>query len=1028
MLSSSITGPPLELTDDDPRTLPAALLRAARRFGDAGLITDSGQLGYPELLDTARRLLGGLRERGAGPGDTAVLHGLPLPDVFTVFWACLLGGIRPALIADPTANERLRHTTSLLRPAMVISSLDDCPAGPPVTDLADPDWSDTALYMLSSGSTGAPKATRITHRGLAEFAASTAAVLAMRPGEVTVNWLPVDHSGALFLFHLLPLFAGATNVHAPTDAVLTEPLRWLDLMSRHRANHSWSPTFGLQLVADALDSADAADAADTADTANAADGWDLSAMRSLICGGEQVQVPVVSRFFAATERFGLPPQVFRPAWGMAETVTAITIGRYTGPGGVHRVRKPSLDGELAAAGPDEPDADCMTFVAVGGPSPGAEVRVVSETGAVLPERHVGRLQVRSTRVTPGYAGRTDPVTEDGWLRTGDLAFVADGQVVVTGREQDVIILNGHNHFCHEIEQVAGTVDGVSAGGVGAIGVPDERTGTESLVVCFASPERGTPAAGDVAAAIRRELFTRLRLTAADVVAVPEPEFPRTGSGKVRRGELRRRVLAASSPASPQVTGRPAGSDAPARSGGSPAPARPGGRPEVTVERVRDAVAEVLGAPVEVDTPFYELGMTSVTLVRARSRLESELGVPVATTALFEHPTVTALTAHLAGVAPAQIRPSPAAGNGRIAVIGMALRFPGASTVEQFWANLRDGVCSVSRFDRAGPADFVPVGGAIEDVTAFDPEFFGIPPREAGLMDPAHRLFLQCAYHALEDGGYAAAPPGTRIGVYAGCGMNLYGHQSGSGAGPHGNPATADRATADRATADPGTADLVTAMQATIGLQPDFLASRVAYRLGLSGPAVGVQTACSTALVAVHLAVQALLTGDADLALAGAAAGNLPQDGGDRGYPGSNLSPRVRCPALDADAGGARPRCSRWQSPPCSRRSAPRRSRRAGPAGRPAPAHPLSPPPGSPLFSGPLISAYPPPSLPSPPPGPLPASSRWHRLDPLLAVASAAVCLYVAAQSEPALSRLWIGGSSLGDRAGAPPARCGRTGP
>ncbi|WP_345433424.1 type I polyketide synthase [Actinoallomurus vinaceus] len=230
---------------------------------------------------------------------------------------------------------------------------------------------------------------------------------------------------------------------------------------------------------------------------------------------------------------------------------------------------------------------------------------------------------------------------------------------------------------------------------------------------------------------------------------------------------------------------------------------------------------------------------------------------------------------------------------RIAVVGMAAYLPGARDVDQYWENLRSGVCSVSTFRSTGvDPDHRPVAGVLEDVDCFDARFFGMTPREARVTDPAHRLFLECCQHALEHGGYADARHEQRIGVYAGGGMNLYGPQP-----PYyarsGKDTTVGRET-ENAPED---------MQRLIGGQYDFLASRVAYRLGLTGAAIGVQTACSTGLVAVHLAMQSLLTGENDLALAGAAAVHLPQEEGYRYEPGFIFSSTGHCRAFDAASDG-----------------------------------------------------------------------------------------------------------------------------
>ena len=855
------TGSPLVLGEDDPTDAVGALHRAAAHHPGHGTATVDGLTTYPELLLRARELLTGLRAHGLRPGDPVVLHGLPLADFFPSFWACVLGGLVPVAIAEPwtpdAPTERLAHVCRLLGGPVVLTGaeavaplralattvaefgpaavmgVDNC-AGEPATDLHTPAPDDVAVLILSSGSTGMPKAVRLTHHALALGAASFARAMDLRSDHVTLNWLPVDHSGALILYHINEVFAGATNVHVATDTVLGNPLRWLDLLAEHRVNHSWAPMFGYQLVTDAL--------------ADHSGQWDLAAVRTLLCGGEQVMPRAVTDFLAAT---GIRADVLVPAWGMAETTSAVTFGRFTTPGTVLHIAKASLSGDLDLVDETTDERDRVTFVAAGAPGPGVTVRVVDHDGVLLPEHRIGRLQVSADRLMAGYldnpeadravfpAGRT-------WLDSGDLAFLSDGHVVITGRAKDIIILNGHNHFCHDIEDVV-RATGLGAAGVAACGVPDQATGTEQLVV-FVVTDDPDPADERV---VREALFARLRLGRARVIFLPAAEFPRTPSGKVRRAELRDRLVAGRYDPAPDLT-----------------------------SRVQEIVSAVLGHDADQHTPFYELGMTSVSLARTRARLTDELGITIAPTALFRYPTVAELAAHLSAAPAAVVSalPTPVADR-RVAIIGMAIRFPGASTLDEYWANLSGGVDSVQTFTTDDP-DIRPVGGTITDVDGFDEAFFGVSPREAALTDPAHRVFLECTHHALEHAGYAGQERGYRVGVFAGSGMNLYGHQ-------------------DTPTA-PDTAD---ALAATIGSEPDFLATRVAYRLGLTGPAIGVQTACSTSLVAVHLAAQAVLNGDADIAVAGAAAVRVPQEAGYRYEPGSILSPTGQCRAFDTSADG-----------------------------------------------------------------------------------------------------------------------------
>ncbi|MGI5117943.1 MupA/Atu3671 family FMN-dependent luciferase-like monooxygenase [Marinactinospora thermotolerans] len=224
----------------------------------------------------------------------------------------------------------------------------------------------------------------------------------------------------------------------------------------------------------------------------------------------------------------------------------------------------------------------------------------------------------------------------------------------------------------------------------------------------------------------------------------------------------------------------------------------------------------------------------------------------------------------------------------LAIIGMAGRFPGAEDLSRYWDNLCRGVSAITDVEPAEPTpDHVGAGGRLEGIDEFDAAFFGMTPMEARLTDPQHRLFLQTCYHALEDAGYPTEPAGTRIGVFAGSGMNLY-------------PQRSYLLTQLPAGADD---DPVSGLRTAIGNQPDFLSTRVSFRLGLTGPAVGVQTACSTSLVALHLAAQAIAQGDADMAVVGAAAISIPQDGGYRYTEGSILSRTGVCRPFSAAADG-----------------------------------------------------------------------------------------------------------------------------
>jgi amino acid adenylation domain-containing protein len=312
-------------------------------------------------------------------------------------------------------------------------------------------------------------------------------------------------------------------------------------------------------------------------------------------------------------------------------------------------------------------------------------------------------------------------------------------------------------------------------------------------------------------------------------------------------------------------------------------------------------AEVLGLErVGIHNNFFDLGGHSLLLIRVQAKLSALFDQKISVVELFEYPTIHSLAQHLSKK---QIQPSiqNRADNRRagqpsssdIAIIGMSGRFPGAATIDEFWQNIRDGVESISFFSdeeliascteaaTLKQPNYVKASGVLSDIELFDANFFDISPREAQITDPQHRLFLECAWESLESAGYALQAGNQIIGVYAGVSMNTYlvnNLYSNSDA-------------------------LEDSYSLLIGNDKDFLPTRVSYKLNLRGPSITVQTACSTSLVAVHLACQSLLNGECDMALAGGVSISLPQKTGYWYQEGMINSPDGHCRAFDANAKG-----------------------------------------------------------------------------------------------------------------------------
>ncbi|MDT5270153.1 MAG: hypothetical protein QOH49_2339, partial [Acidobacteriota bacterium] len=310
--------------------------------------------------------------------------------------------------------------------------------------------------------------------------------------------------------------------------------------------------------------------------------------------------------------------------------------------------------------------------------------------------------------------------------------------------------------------------------------------------------------------------------------------------------------------------------------------------------------------VGMEDNFFDLGGHSLLIVTMQSRLREMFG-EVQLVNLFKYPTVSALAGYVSRQqsgetpgaqgdgAPEQRREAAQLTSPEVAVIGMSGRFPRAKTLEEFWRNLRDGVEAVTPFsdlelEGAGvdaallnDPSYIKSGVVLDDIDQFDAAFFGFNPREAEMMDPQHRVFLECAWEAVESAGYNPDAEPSRVSIYAGATLNTY--------------------FTNNILANPEAARQAHSLQTLIGNDRDHLPSLTSYKLNLKGPSLNVQTACSTSLVAVHLACQSLLSGESDMALAGGVSISVPQKQGYLYEPGGIYSPDGHCRAFDAKAEG-----------------------------------------------------------------------------------------------------------------------------
>ncbi len=757
----------------------------------------------------------------------------------------------------------------------------------------EPTSASVAFLQYTSGSTAAAKGVVVSHGNLLSNSAVIQRSFGSSRGSRGVSWLPLHHDMGLIGGALQAIYCGGSTTLFSPVAFLQRPVRWLELISRTGASISGGPNFAYDLCARRV-------------TAEQKARLDLSRWTVAFNGAEPIRNDTIDRFAAAFAGCGFRREAFLPCYGLAESTLIVSGGPPTLPPVIANVDSQAFDrGEIAphssANGPGRP------VVGSGQTATNHTIAIVDPDQRTRRREHqVGEIWVAGPSVAQGYwnqpeataatfqAELADESTTTRFLRTGDLGFVRDGQLFVTGRLKDLIIVRGRNIYPQDVEWAVGRAHpGVAADAWAAFAV--EVEGEDRLVV-VGEIDRRTKARAEVMAAIRAVVATEFDLDLHAIVLLKPMTLPRTSSGKVRRGEIRSQFLGKTLGGLAEWqadTPRPVLMEPEAvATTANPAPSA-----ATIAAWLVTKLAGPLGIPpAEVDPkqPFATFGLGSLRAVGLAGELEEWLGRPLSPTLLYEYPTVHSLAHHLA-IEPIPTRvavgqPAPAAlplvaADDRVAIIGIGCRFPGASGPEAYWQLLGGGVDAVGPISLDRRGDFVAPestrAGFLDRVDLFDAAFFGIAPREAVWIDPQQRLLLEVAWEALEDGGQVADRlAGNNVGVFIGVSTDDYARLH------------------DGRTLD-GPAD----GYALTGNAASIAANRLSYTFDWHGPSLAVDTACSSSLVAIHLACRSLLAGESSLALAGGVnlilAPDLMADFNAAGF----LAPDGRCKTFDAAADG-----------------------------------------------------------------------------------------------------------------------------
>ncbi len=553
---------PLAATEGFPhgaRTLTEVLDWHLERHPERRHVTYLGgdganlEMSYGELFHSARAVASGLQQLGLEHGRTV---GLILPtglDYFHAFFGVLLAGGVPVPLYPPARpsqlEDHLRRQARILSTALVevliafpeviplarlvraqvptlrrVVTVADLAAAPPPARLPVVRDQDVAFLQFTSGSTADPKGVILTHHNLLANLRAIGRAATLRSEDVVVSWLPLYHDMGLIGAWMGSLYFAMPLALMSPLAFLTRPERWLWAIHRFRGTLSAAPNFAYELCLKKVDD-------------EAIEGLDLSSWRASLNGAEPVSAETIRRFTERFAAFGYRRRTMMPVYGLAECSLALAFPPPEDEPVVDTVDREALsrEGRALPAAEDEPSA--LRFVGCGFALPDHEIRIVDETAVEVGERQEGRLEFRGPSATSGYIRNpeaTRRLFNGDWLDSGDRAYIAEGQVFITGRAKDMIIRAGRNIYPQELEEAIGAVAGVRKGCVAVFGSTDPATGTERLIVLAETRDTDEEARDRIERDIQDLAVELVGTPADDVVLAPPHTVPKTSSGKIRR--------------------------------------------------------------------------------------------------------------------------------------------------------------------------------------------------------------------------------------------------------------------------------------------------------------------------------------------------------------------------------------------------------------------------------------------------------------------------------------------------------------
>jgi fatty-acyl-CoA synthase len=514
-------------------------------------------ISYEQLYQKASEFLFQLQDWGIRPGDELIISIEDNELFLYVFWACLLGKIiavpvnagtnnenklkiikiwlglcNPHFIANQkvidnlekfTIEKNIDITDILKKRAFPVNNIQEMS---PRGDVFQASPDDIAFIQFSSGSTGDPKGVTLTHKNLVANITAIIKAAQITLEDSSLSWLPLTHDMGLIGFHLGSLALGINQYIMPAGLFIRYPMLWLSKASQHKATILSSPNFGYKYFLSFFKT-------------NITRDWNLSQVRLIFNGAEPISSQLCNDFLSEMGKYGLKKNVMFPVYGLAEASLAVTFPPPEEELVSVHLNRSSLKIGAQAEEVEEEGNSSITFVDVGYPVDDCLVKICNTDNHLLDNGVIGQIHIKGTNVTSGYYNNMNAsaqvISSDGWLNTGDLGFIRNGRLVITGRAKDVIFVNGQNYYPHDIERIAAEVDGVELGEVAAFGVPNAEQQNEDIILVV-QYKKEIEKFLLLSLALKKYINQQIGLEVREII--PAKKIPKTTSGKLMRFKLK----------------------------------------------------------------------------------------------------------------------------------------------------------------------------------------------------------------------------------------------------------------------------------------------------------------------------------------------------------------------------------------------------------------------------------------------------------------------------------------------------------